>query len=499
MAAGTVARNFVWVTLSRVADTLGTLVLIAVVARYLGVEEFGEFSFYMAMAWTLSLFLTLGIPKILVRELAKDRGRAAEMTGAAMAVVLLSSAALFALVAAASLGGAGRAGAILAVILAALSAMTLTRILSSVYWAHERMQYELYINLAVSTAYLALTVAAVALDRGVIAVYASFLAANLLGLGLALAVSIRAFGVVPRLALPRDTLRYLAREAAPMLVAQGLFQAYLYSGVFALKWVGTGYDLGIFQAPTRIVTRLQVIPLNMVVALAPLLSRLAVADIARLREIERTLVKLLVTASIPLTFAGVIFAPAIVRLFFGEAFLDSAVVLQLQLCALVLFFVNTNLEALLVALQRQRSLNVIFGAGLAASVAVNLLLVPSMGYLGASVAVVVSQALMLAVGLAKSADVFSAREALRALWRPAAAAAAAVALVAVLPWRNGPLLLGSALALFGALMVVLGGVTAGEIATMRGLLRRGPRPQPPARGAHALGAAGAGGAQGEDG
>lgn len=472
-----IAGNFLWLSTARALDTLSNFVLIAIVARYLGVEGFGIFSFYMAIAWTLYPFFILSLPRVLVRDIAQDAGRAPELIGNALSIVMLVAVPLALMC---YVGGAlildDAQTAVLMLLLASLAVMTLTRVLNSAYIALERMHYEVVIGFIVTASYLALTALAVHQDMGMMYIFAAFLAANALGLVASLYVSMVKLRIVPALRLKRGVFNYIAAESIPMIASQGLMQAYLYSGVFVIKSMRGAFDLGIFQAPFRIINRIQSLPITVVLSVTPLLAQLAVTDRRRLAEVQGTLIKLLLLSSIGITLAGYHFAAPITRLVFGPDFGEAVPIFRIQVLALAFGFVNINFEALLVNLQRQGRLVIIYSIALAASLALNVAFVPEYGAMGASLIILLTQALMLAGELYCLSDVLRPREIASGFIKPLAAGCAAFAPLMYFE-GSGIAALAASLGAFCVMVLALRAFTRDEIRALRGLMRsrrRGP-------------------------
>ena len=60
------AANLVYTFLARAAELLSGLLIIGMLTRYLGLDEFGRYSVLMAVCWVTLPILNMGFPRILV-------------------------------------------------------------------------------------------------------------------------------------------------------------------------------------------------------------------------------------------------------------------------------------------------------------------------------------------------------------------------------------------------------------------------------------------------
>jgi O-antigen/teichoic acid export membrane protein len=123
------------------ARTVGGLVATVLVARMLGPEEFGRFTFALALTLLLSFLVMLGLPKLLVRELARRPDEAVVRIDSALLITLVAGSAVSLL-----LFGLSRVldtgAALLVMAGVTLIADSATRVVMALFWAFERMKYE---------------------------------------------------------------------------------------------------------------------------------------------------------------------------------------------------------------------------------------------------------------------------------------------------------------------------------------------------------------------
>jgi O-antigen/teichoic acid export membrane protein len=138
-----VARNTVWNLVAKGTDFIGNLAASILIARVLGVEGFGQFSFVVAFATIFSMGMDWGLDHIFVREISRREGDGRLEFGATLGLKFLFMLALMPFLIAANQGLALTEGVRTAVYLAAVGIMVFrvgfTRIAEGVFLARDSL------------------------------------------------------------------------------------------------------------------------------------------------------------------------------------------------------------------------------------------------------------------------------------------------------------------------------------------------------------------------
>lgn len=368
---------------------IGQALITALLARYLGPDDFGLFQFATAIVALCLPLAGLGLDELIVRDLV--RYPSAEHTcvlATAQRLKLLgaSLAAAVALLIAFTLRpGDGRTCLIVALLGLGLFA-TPWDVFDG--WLQSRSQF----RSAVQTRLAGFLVSACA-KVGLVLASAPLWALALASAGETLIVAAAIAVVAHRQGAPlgirsADPLRKrtLMREGAPLL-ASGLFVM----GMMQLDKVMLGQMAGnevagLYAAAARITELFYAVPLALGLALAPHLARLRTQDTADFWRTARRAAWVL--AGLAAAIAGVVslFNVQIVRLFYGARFDAAARLLSVHVWSLVFIFVVSLRGRLLVIEQRTLWIAMLAAVGLVANVALNSLLIPRWGALGAAYA-----------------------------------------------------------------------------------------------------------------
>ncbi len=391
----TIARNTATQVLARCYSLAFSLGITLLLARHLGVGDYGSFVVVLMLIGLAGLVADLGTQTVLVRDATADSSpdvRAA--AGLRLALGLASS--LVALgVAAAVYGAEGRVLVGVAIALPTIVLNASAGTAAALLQARLRLDLIALVEACSQTISLmaigVLVVVGASFDLVVVAtvvtaaVHATFLSSYARGRG----------RLLPRVDVA--SWRRLLRAALP--VGGSVLVATVYFRVDALIVAALRGPAaaGIYGIAYRPVEALGGFPPLFVASVFPVLV-LAVAaqDEERLRTLLQRSGRILAGAAIPTALLGIALAPLVVRILGGHAYATAATPMRLLLAGLPLLALNGLLGAAMVALHRQRDALVLNATLLGFNVALNLVVVPRYGATGAATAATVSELLLLA-------------------------------------------------------------------------------------------------------
>lgn len=391
-------RNVSWLTGERVLQLAVGMVVGVWMARALGPDRFGLYSYALALVAVFASAASLGIDAVIVRDLVREPARA----GTILATAFRLRAA-----------GAGAVTLVLAVLATAL-------------YRHEPLTLALILLLALATPFKAFDVIdpwfqartearpvvrarSAALLIGGLARVAVLLAAggSLLALAavepvvgaLGAVLLVRAFrrasAGTPAGRWDRPTAAALLRDGWPMLVAGMGVIVYMRVDQIMLEHLGGAagsHALGLYSAALRVSEATYMLPTVVVTAVFPHVvhSRTEGREVyeARLGRLYALMTAMALAVAVPMTFL----AGPLVRLLFGPSYAGAGVILAVHVWTALFAFwgVVGTAWAVTEGLTRITPVRTLQGAAI--NVGLNLWLIPRYGGLGAAVATLVSQA-----------------------------------------------------------------------------------------------------------
>ncbi|MER3514377.1 MAG: flippase [Chloroflexota bacterium] len=411
-----VARNSLFSLGGQIAVKLLSFAFTVFVVRRLGDATFGRYSTALAYVYLFAIFSDLGLGTYLVREVARDRSRIAELLSNVIVLRLILSAGTVALIVG-SAAALGRPGDVVIGVFVAgcmLFAFAVQGPLDSVLIGRERLDYSAVFSIATQLVFVGL--GTLVLLRGLS--YVWLLAAQLVSVLSAAALSAI---VVRRLATDggqwyaEARLQQSRRRLPSSILGRpsprkwpGLVRAALPFGVIGFT-IGLSYHLdtvllstyrsdaevGWYRAAYNLIFTLTMISHAICLALYPSLTRQrASLPQGLVRAYERAL-KYLFMLSIPIAVGATILAGSIILNLYREALAPAVVPLRILIWVLPLLFLSEFLGYVVIIADREQRAARALIVSTTCNVLLNLLLIPRFGYLAASVVTVITEAVLV--------------------------------------------------------------------------------------------------------
>jgi O-antigen/teichoic acid export membrane protein len=393
------ARNAGAMAAARIVSSGALFVWQLILGRLLGDTEFGVYGTVGALFGIGAAITSFSMSLIVIRDVA----RRPEQAGAYLSAAVFVQTALAALAylglnaAALALGYSDAIRAYVAVAAISLFLDMLGNISYDQLLAQEKMVWTSAVETGHILARIGLAGLALWAGFGLLGVYAATL---LTGAGRAaiLWLLLRRTGVRPRWPLERAILRPLLVNSAPLALSAFINMTYVQIDKLMTTSVLTEADTGHLNAAFVIIYGVvEILSTTVLVAIYPMMSRAYEAQRDTFRFIVEKLSFFTLLVGLPVGLVFTAFAPDITTPLFGADFAPAADVLRVLIWyAVITMIVNVFAQSLM-AQNRQRHFLVIRVVGLAGKLALNLLLLPRIGVIGAALASVCAEAVVLAL------------------------------------------------------------------------------------------------------
>jgi len=366
------------------------------IARYLGAEGFGIFSFALALTAIFGIFSDLGLRQVTTREVARDKSLTKKYLGniAGMKIILVIVV-LAALVLFVNLAGYPEE-TIKIVYLIGLSIVftAFLQMFYGIFQAYERMEFESVGNILKNSLLLISALFVITNNLSILTLAFFYFLASAITLGYALIISLWKF-VRPKIEIDWSFLKPTLKEALPFGLI-GIFGMFLHWIDTVMLSIMKGETVvGWYSAAYRIFFVLLLIPSAFDMAIFPVMSRFYISSKNSLKFIYEKSLKYLILIGIPIGVGGTLLADKIILLIFGKEYQPSIIAFQILIWSAVLIFMGTPFSSLLNSTNKQVVLAKIIGISVAVNIFLNLLLIPKYSYIGASITTVISVFLIL--------------------------------------------------------------------------------------------------------
>lgn len=390
-----IVSNTGWLLVDRVLRMTVGFILGVWIARHLGVQQYGLFSFVVAFAYLFNPLATLGLDNIVVRHLAQNTTPKNVTLGTTFGLKLVGG--LLSLLLAIGSIVLLRSNESLTISLVAIASI------SGIFYAFDAI--DLWFQSQVQSKYTVLArniaffcIALVKLSLLILkAPLIAFVWAGLAEVGLSAAAMVAVYrlkgNAIAHWRWQGSLAKSLLKEGFPLLLSGFTIMIYMRIDQIMLGQMVGDQAVGIYSAATRLSEAWYFVPTVIISSVSPALYKArdrSKTDYYRyIGRLLRLMNAIAVAVAVPIT----VLAPQVIQFCYGTAYLEASSVLVIHIWAAVFVFMGVTTLPYFIAegltdLTFQRTL-----MGAIINVVLNFFLIPRYQGVGAAVATVISQAI----------------------------------------------------------------------------------------------------------
>jgi O-antigen/teichoic acid export membrane protein len=386
-------KNTSWLFAEKILRMIVGLFVGIWVARYLGPEQFGLFSYAQSFVGLFTAFATLGLDGIVIRELVKDESRRDELIGTAFWMKLLGAfLVLIILAVVVGFTSNDKATNVLIFIIASATIFQSFNVVDMYFQSKVMGKYIVYAN-AISLIVSTVVKIALILNEASLVAFAWVVLFD----SFVLAVGYGYFYLKNHLAL--KTWKFdtrvavdLLRDSWPLILSGIVISIYMKIDQIMIKEMLDSEAVGQYAAAVRLSEAWYFIPMVISASLFPaIINAKKVSEelyYARLQKLYDLMVWMAIAIAIPMTFMS----EWVVELLYGEAYSEAGGVLMIHIWAGVFVFLGVASGKWFVSENLQMLSFWRTFYGMIINLLLNLLLIPEYGIYGAAIATLLSQA-----------------------------------------------------------------------------------------------------------
>lgn len=412
------------------AGVIGGLVYLAttiLIARNHNVSlaEFGKYQWVLAFGMIAQLVADSGLPRMMIREIAKDPACVGKITGAAAGLIWAISLAVCVVVGVIALFLPFGYDMRIAVMLMTLA--TLCTFHAAGYNAVLRAFEDNELNylgfILQKILFLFFILVMLHYRTGLVGFVVAHLLSNLF-MWAFYHLLVSKFYTKVKLKIDLPLWKELFFSAVPMGGGVMLRQLAMQIDIFVLGLMTNMQTVGLFGGPYRLSWSLRTIPQTLSLPLYPLYSRTAHFSPSRFGDVYRQSLKFFCVLSIPFAAFFVVWSKQLLTLALGARFLPALPAMQLLGLGLIPFFISTLFQYLFAALDAQKGFFLTTTIGSVLRVALLVALIPHYNYVGPAIAFVCAEILTVGLWIFQMHKLGYPAQLGNVLWRPLAAGAA---------------------------------------------------------------------------
>ena len=372
------------------------LILFVVAGRKLGDEAFGKFSLALAVGFIFQAILDPGLYQITIREIAREKSAVTQYLSNIVTYKIIIAAVSFIFLSAALqiINIPKETAYAIVIILFAELLKSIKNAYSSAFHAFEYFKLDAIVWTIERISLLVIGTLVLMQGAGVVGFCLVFAAVRLLDLIIVLVISkINICKLNLRFQIP--FLKKLLIESLPVGLFLIILNLYTYIDTIMISAIRGDAEVGWYNAAFKIYEGLAVFPMIICTVFRPRISRTYYLNKPYFEKLFPIGIKYVLVISLVVAVTGFLGSGIAIHTLFGEQYTHSIVALKILLCGITFVFILTYFQMMLISIHRQKQVLKVAVIGLTFNILFNLFLIPRYGFVGASIATVSSELLVL--------------------------------------------------------------------------------------------------------
>lgn len=391
-----ITKNAIYLLLGRIATGLLSLLLMAIIARKLGVEKFGTYTLALTIAGIFAVASDFGSSYLMIREVAKDKTKTGEyLLNGTITKILLNFLFFFILfICVHSFYTINLRSAIYLACVASIFGM-FAQFYISFFNAYEKMHFTSILSslLSILVSVVCLAILLLGIKR-INCLFYGHILVNFLMVLFSIVLLLKI--ISPQISNfdPSFSWRFLKRS-----IPFGLFflggVIYFQTDTVMLSVMKDQTAVGLYQAPMRLVLTFDIIPSLLSTAMYPTICRTYVHSRKEAGIMMMRALRYMLFIGLPIAMGMTLLSKEIISLVFGNKFMPSVLLLYIISWIIPIRFCCHILGTTLSASDKQNIRALATGLSACLNIGLNLILIPRYSYNGAAVASVITSGFLV--------------------------------------------------------------------------------------------------------
>ena len=387
-----------WLFVSQIITSICGFIWTILMARYLGVEQYGIFGFAVSLTGILCILFDFGIGIHSVRHIATDYDSAPKYLGNAIPLKGLFSIFGFFVI-------------LIVLIIMKCDQLTITvtllitieqiikkfvELMTSTFQAFEEGKFQGISNTLLNVLTFIFILIAIYTDLGLYGISLAYIIANMITLLYCYHVLTKHL-TKPNYELDKDFCKMITLAAIPFAATVILSSIYYSIDMVMLENIVGSYATGIYNATYKLISILTLFYGIYSAVIFPVMSKFFKNDESILLILYEKSIKYLLLVIIPIAIATLYYSTDIIHLIYGHQYDASSSVLSILIWTVCLLFISGAGNTLLNASYKEVTVTKIYAIAAVFNVALNLILIPYLSYDGAAITTVLSDVLIVII------------------------------------------------------------------------------------------------------
>lgn len=391
----TALKNITSLFGAQIITSFLTPILLIYIARTLGDEMFGKYSFILSLVGIFLVISEFGIKSVAIRDVARDTSSVDQYLRNIISLkFLFSIASIIIFVLFVTLLDMPRDTTLASYIFAGgLFFQSMSYAFRWVFHALQIMEFEALQRVIERSLLLVLSMLILWRGFGLIALSLVFLITQIVIFILSLlfvARKIRTVSIKANLSF----FRYLVKTAVFFALCEVLWMIYFRIDIVMLAKIRGETEVGWYNAAYVIVNFITLISMIMMQAMFPILSSLYEKEKAKLKETAESLFRYLIIIALSLVPIVFVLSDKIINLIYGAGYSHSINALKILIIVILFLFPGNLFAHILASSNRHKQLALVNFLGVVVNVVLNFIFIPKYGYLGAGISTIITEVIL---------------------------------------------------------------------------------------------------------
>lgn len=397
------AKNTTLLFISQMISYILGFFITMYTARYLGTAGFGTLAIGLNLAYIFAVFTDLGLGTITTREVSRDKSLQNKyFTNTSILRLGLALLTFVSIVMFVNIANfiyhmyPPQTVLVIYIIGASIVINGLSGTFTAIFQALQKMEYQSISLILNSTLMFVGTIVAIYFNKDILFFAILYVIANMVCFIFILLVYLWKFKL-PKWDFDTTFIKITLLAALPLSVVSIFTLIAFRVDTILLSFLKSSVDVGIYSASYRLLEVFLFIPAVFTIAVFPIFSQFFVSAKDSLKFTYQKSFKYLTILSLPIAVGITLLAQPIILLIYKSSFLPSVLVLQILIWTIPITFLNYIFGSILPAMNRQNTLLKITFVSMVFNIVLNLLVIPTYSYIGAAVATVLTEAIVIAL------------------------------------------------------------------------------------------------------
>jgi len=470
------AKNTILFSASEILARVMSFLIIIGIARYLGDTGLGIYSYAFAFSGMILWFVAdFGMNTYLTKEASRNPDQTQKLFssifGFKIVFGILSVLILF--ISALVLSKSMDAAIASAVIGIAAFFDFFGFLIKSVFKAYQTMHY--FVSIILIERVIAFLLGGYLLLNGyglipfVSVFIASFGFSSLLGL---IIINKNLISVKPSFNV--KLWKHILVKSLPFYFSDVFLLLYSRISTVILTYMRDYAVVGWYSAAFRIERGLNFVPGIVIAVIFPAMSKFHVESKEKLEALYEKTFFYMIAVALPIAIGTTLLATRLILFLYKDAFIESALALQILIWSDIFLFVNILMGYLLNAIDKQKIFAITTGISVVVSIVLNITLISMFthGYEGAALATVITEAVSFGLLFYWTSKHGYPLNLFKILWKPVVAGLVMAVFIQYITSYHILVIVPAAAAVYGAVLLFTGAVGKDEMKLIRSVLKK---------------------------